>query len=196
MGLWRQALMRSRSPGWSAPCGGRSIGRQIHSAGTQAGRYLGQTAPRPPRSGSSQSMLARLPGTARSCRTAQPCRSSGAKRRAVRRSPAAPRRQATASGLGRNRSPQPASPTASAATISPSRGASWRPRAPPTDTDPEEDGDPPGQSPGPGGPLGSPQPPPGRLGGAARPAHAGPHPAAPPPADRFRCRPAAPRGRR
>src|SRR4029453_14614254 len=37
-----------------------------------------------------------------------PCRSSGPSRRAVRRSPAAPRRQAMASGLSRNRSPPPA----------------------------------------------------------------------------------------
>jgi hypothetical protein len=81
--------MRSRSPGWSAPCGGHSTGRQIHSQGTQAGRCWGQTAPRPPRSGSSQSMLARLPGTTRSCRTTQPRRSREASRRAVRRSPAA-----------------------------------------------------------------------------------------------------------
>ena len=36
------------------------------------------------------SRLARLPGTARSCRTTHPCRSSRAKRRAVRRSPTAP----------------------------------------------------------------------------------------------------------
>src|SRR5215210_4579374 len=41
-------------------------------------------------------MLARLPGTARSCRTTHPCRSSGPSSRAVRRSPAAPRRQAPA----------------------------------------------------------------------------------------------------
>jgi hypothetical protein len=46
----------------------------------------------------------------------------------------------------------------------------------PTDTDPEEDGDPPGQGAGPDGPLGRPQSLPGRLGGTARPAHAGPDP--------------------
>jgi hypothetical protein len=46
----------------------------------------------------------------------------------------------------------------------------------PTDTDPEEDGDPPGQGVGPDGPLGRPHPLPGRLGGTARPAHAGPDP--------------------
>ena len=44
----------------------------------------------------------------------------------------------------------------------------------PTDTDPNENGDPPGQRAGPDGPLGRPQPPPGRLGGTARPANAGP----------------------
>src|SRR5215207_2077073 len=75
-------------------------------------------------------MLAWLPGTARSCRTAQPCRSSAANRRAVRRSPAAPRRQAMASGLGRNRSPQPAATAASPPRTSPSWGASRLPRTP------------------------------------------------------------------
>src|SRR5829696_6994403 len=76
-------------------------------------------------------MLAWLRGTARSCRTAQPCRSSAAKTRAVRRSPAAPRRQATASGLGWNRSIQPAAMAASAPRTSPSRGATRLPRTPP-----------------------------------------------------------------
>src|SRR5512132_1332 len=76
-------------------------------------------------------MLARLPRTARSCRAAHPCRSSGPISRAVRRSPAAPRRQATASGLGRNRSAQPATRAASAPRASPSRDASRLPRTPP-----------------------------------------------------------------
>jgi len=53
-------------------------------------------------------MLARLPGMARSCKTTHPCRSNAAKRRAVRCSPAAPCRHAIASGLGRNRSAEPA----------------------------------------------------------------------------------------
>jgi hypothetical protein len=77
------------------------------------------------------SRLARLPWTARSCRTAHPCRSSGESRRAVRRSPAAPGAQATASGLGLNRSPQPAAMAASAPTTRPSRSTSRRPRTPP-----------------------------------------------------------------
>jgi hypothetical protein len=55
----------------------RRTGRQIHSEGTSAGQCLGQTAPRPPRSGSSQSMFAAKSGIARSCRTAQPWRSRG-----------------------------------------------------------------------------------------------------------------------
>ena len=49
----------------------------------------------------------------------------------MRRSPAAPRRQATASGLGWNRSPQPAATAASAPTTRPSRGTSRLPRTPP-----------------------------------------------------------------
>ena len=76
-----------------------------------------------------------LPGTARSCRTAHPCRSNPAKRRAVCRSPTAPRRQALASGLGRNRSPQPAATAVSAPTTRPNRGATRRPRTVPTDAD-------------------------------------------------------------
>jgi hypothetical protein len=76
-------------------------------------------------------MLAAEPGTARSCRTAHPCRSSGAKRRAVRRSPDAPRRQATASGLGWNRSPQLVAMAASPPITRLSRGASRLPSSPP-----------------------------------------------------------------
>src|SRR5215218_863209 len=76
-------------------------------------------------------MLARLPGTARSCRTTHPCRSSWASSRAVRRSPAAPHRQATASGLGRNRSPHPAAIAASPPRIKPSRGTDKLPSRPP-----------------------------------------------------------------
>jgi hypothetical protein len=45
----------------------------------------------------------------------------------VRRSPATPRRQALASGLGRNRSPQPAAVAASTPTTRPSRGTSRLP---------------------------------------------------------------------
>jgi hypothetical protein len=44
----------------------------------------------------------------------------------------------------------------------------------PAGADPEGDGDPPGQGPDPGRPLGRPGPPPPRLSGAARTAHAGP----------------------
>jgi hypothetical protein len=51
------------------------------------------------------SRLARLPWTARSCRTAHPCRSSGESRRAVRRSPAAPRRPSD--GVWAGLEPQP-----------------------------------------------------------------------------------------
>jgi hypothetical protein len=49
----------------------------------------------------------------------------------VRRSPTAPRRQATASGLARNRSPQPAATAASVPRTSPRRGASRLPRTAP-----------------------------------------------------------------
>src|SRR5829696_710289 len=77
------------------------------------------------------SRLARLPGAARSCSTAHPWRSSESSSRAVRRSPAAPRRQALASGLGRNRSLQPTAAAASAAATRPSHRASWLTRNPP-----------------------------------------------------------------
>jgi hypothetical protein len=73
----------------------------------------------------------RLPATARSCRTAHPCRSSGPSSRAVRRSPAAPRCQATASELGRNRSHQPTATAASAPRTWFSRDATRLPRTPP-----------------------------------------------------------------
>jgi hypothetical protein len=43
-------------------------------------------------------------------------------------------------------------------------------------TDAEDGGDPPGQAPGPDGPLGCPGPPPPGLGGGARPTHRGLHP--------------------
>ena len=75
--------------------------------------------------------VARLPATARSCRTAHPCRSSGPSSRAVRRSPAAPRCQATASELGRNRSHQPTATAASAPRTWFSRDATRLPRTPP-----------------------------------------------------------------
>jgi hypothetical protein len=65
--------------------------------------------------------LAWEPGMVRSCRTAQPWRSSGASSRAVRRSPAAPRRQATVSGELRKRSSQP-SPAAASTTA---MGVKW-----------------------------------------------------------------------
>jgi hypothetical protein len=66
------------------------------------------------------SMLAAEPGMARSCRTAHPCRSRGARRRAVRCSPAAPRRQATVSLEVRKRSSQP-SPAATVTPVGPAR---------------------------------------------------------------------------
>src|SRR5215207_8745141 len=62
---------------------------------------------------------------------AHPSRSSGPKRRAVRRSPTAPRRQAPASKLGRNRSAHPAVMTANPPSSSPDRGASRLPSSPP-----------------------------------------------------------------
>jgi hypothetical protein len=62
---------------------------------------------------------------------AQPCPSSWESSRAVRRSPAAPRHQATASELARNRSPQPAAMAASTPTTRPSRGTSRLARIPP-----------------------------------------------------------------
>src|SRR5215203_4159303 len=65
-------------------------------------------------------MLAWVPGMAKSCSTAQPRRSREASSRAVRRSPAAPRRQARVSALGRHRSHQP-SPAATATASSPAR---------------------------------------------------------------------------
>src|SRR5829696_9406315 len=70
-------------------------------------------------------MLAGEPGMARSCSTAQPRRSRGASRQAVRRSPLAPRRQARVPALGRHRSRQP-SPATTATASSPARsGATW-----------------------------------------------------------------------
>ena len=67
---------------------------------------------------------------ARSCRTAQPRRSSGASSRAVRRSPAAPRRQARVSGLSRNRSRQPSpAATVTAGQRPPGRERAGRPAA-------------------------------------------------------------------
>jgi hypothetical protein len=98
--MTHRGAIRSRSPGWSAP-GGGSTGRQIHSQGTRPV----DVGVRPDRDRRARSVLARLSGTARSCRTTHPSCSSGASSRAVRRSPAAPRRQATASWPGRNRSP-------------------------------------------------------------------------------------------
>ena len=62
--------------------------------------------------------------------------------------------------LGRNRNPQPAATAASTPRTRLRRGASRLASTPPTSTDPEDEGDPPGQAPGPGGPLGRPQPPP------------------------------------
>jgi hypothetical protein len=85
----------------------------------------------PPGPTTKWSMLARLRGTARSCRTAQPCRSSGSSSRAVRRSPAAPRRQATASRLGRNHNPQPVTKATIPPRNSPHRGVSWLSSTPP-----------------------------------------------------------------
>src|SRR5215211_9125854 len=92
------------------------------------------------------------------------------------RSPAAPRGHATASRLGRNRSPQPTAMAASMPTTKPNPGGQQAAKDCPTDTDANGGGDPPGQGPGPGGPLGRPQPPPPRVGGAAGPTHAGPNP--------------------
>ena len=79
-------------------------------------------------------------------------------RRAVRRSSAAPRRQATASG------PEPQPPASRHGRQHTEDQAQARREQAgqhsPTSTDPEDEGDPPGQAPGPGGPLGRPQPPP------------------------------------
>ena len=141
------------------------------------------------------SRLAWLPGRARSCRTAQPWHSSAAKSRAVRRSPAAPRRQAMASGLGRNRSPQPAATAASTPRTSPSRGASRLPRTPPPD--PHQRWRPPATA----GrasrrPTRSPAPAATAPGRSRLAGPRWPGPAPPPPADRHRCRPAALRDRR
>jgi hypothetical protein len=92
---------------------------------------LGVDHEHPPGPMARWSRLARLPGTARSWRSTHPYRSSGPSSRAVRRSPAAPRRPAIASGLTQNRSPQPATTAASAVTTNPSRGANRLPRTPP-----------------------------------------------------------------
>jgi hypothetical protein len=90
-------------------------------------------------------MLAAEPGTARSCRTAHPCRASGSSSRAVRRSPVAPRARRWRPGW--------------AGTVAPSR-LPW-PRA----------RQPPGRAGGPAGGQGLPHRP--RCQGWRRPARAG-----------------------
>ena len=138
---------------------------------------LGTMTSTPPGPMAKWSMFAWLPGWARSCRTVHPCRSSGARSRAVRRSPPAPRRQAWVSRLGWNRSIQ----AISAAAVRPARGPSWplawparRPMlvAPMARTA----ADPPGQVVGPGGQLGGPAASVFGQGGGAGPADADPHP--------------------
>ena len=76
-------------------------------------------------------VAAGLSGDGQVVQDAHPCRSRWLSSRAVRCSPAAPRRQATASGLGRNRSPHPTAAAASTAMTSPTRAARWLPSTPP-----------------------------------------------------------------
>jgi hypothetical protein len=104
------------------------------------------------------SRLARLPWTARSCRTAHPCRSSGESRRAVRRSPAAPRRPSD--GVWAGLEPQPPASCHGRERANHQAEPEYQQAAKDSPTDADSGGDPPSEGPGPCSPSGRPQPPP------------------------------------
>ena len=141
--------------------GARRDGRQVHLLAAMDHATRAVLAQRQV-NGAAGEVHGFAPLLARSCRTAHPCRSRGESRRAVRRSPAAPRRpsdgvwaglepQPPASCHGRERANHQAEPEYQQAA-----------KDSPTDADADADGggDPPSEGPGPCSPSGRPQPPP------------------------------------